>query len=54
MVVAPLAAVAGGASAWVFIRAARAAALPWCLLHAAVYGLVTAVHAWTRAWDGLC
>ncbi|HEY4188365.1 MAG TPA: hypothetical protein VGP07_25045 [Polyangia bacterium] len=54
MVVAPLAAVAGGAGAWVFIRAARAAALPWCLLHAAVYGLVTAVHAWTRAWDRLC
>lgn len=54
MVAAPLAALVGGAVAWAFIRAARAAALPWCLVLAVVYGLVTAVHAWTRAWDQLC
>lgn len=54
LVVAPLAALGGGVLAWVVIRTARRAALPWCLGHAAVYGLVTAVHTWTRALDRLC
>lgn len=50
----PVAALFGGLVAWVFIRAARGAALPWCLLNAAVYAAVSAVHTWTNTWDRLC
>jgi hypothetical protein len=54
LVVAPVAALIGGLLAWALIRNARGAALAWCLLHAVVYGAVTAVHVWRGAWDRLC
>lgn len=50
----PLVATVAGAIAWAYLRKARAAALPWCLVHAAIYGVVSATHAWTTAWDRLC
>jgi len=53
-VATPVAALCGGLAAWAFIRFARRAALPWCLLHAVLYGAVGAIHAWNRAWDRLC
>jgi hypothetical protein len=54
MIATPVAALVGGLLAWALIRAVRAAALAWCLSHAVVYGVVTAVHAWTSVWDRLC
>jgi hypothetical protein len=54
LVAAPVSGLFGALLAWAFIRAARGAALPWCLLHALIYGVVTAVHAWTSTWDRLC
>lgn len=54
MVATLVAALAGGLLAWAVIRSARGAALAWCLSHALVYGVVTAIHAWTSAGDRLC
>lgn len=54
ILMAPLVAVIAGAVAWASLRKARDAALPWCLLLAAIYGIVNAMHAWTTAWDQLC
>ena len=54
VVATPVAALFGALVAWAFIRSARGAALPWCLLHAALYGAVGAFHAWNGAWDRLC
>jgi hypothetical protein len=54
MVMAPVAALVGGLVAWAFVRLFRGVALPWCLLHAAVYGVMTAVHVWKHAWAFLC
>jgi len=54
LVAAPVAALIGGLLAWALIRNARGAALPWCLLHAVIYGVVTAVHVWRGTWDRLC
>jgi hypothetical protein len=53
-VATPVAALAGGVVAWAFMRAVPGAALAWCLLHAVVYGAVTAVHAWRNVLDRLC
>ena len=54
MIAAPVAALVGGLVAWAFVRNFRGVALPWCLFHAAVYGVVTAAYVWKNAWDRLC
>ncbi|HEY8926235.1 MAG TPA: hypothetical protein VIU64_17755 [Polyangia bacterium] len=54
VVASPVAALIGGALAWILVRAAPSLALLWCLLHAVVYAAVTAVHVWRNAWDRLC
>jgi len=54
MVAAPVAALVGGLLARAAVRAAPGLALPWCLAHAVVYGVVTAVHVWKTAWERLC
>ena len=54
LAIAILVAAIAGVIAWAYLRKARSAALPWCLVHAVIYGVVSATHAWTTAWDRLC
>jgi len=54
IVAMPVAALLAGLVARAFIRSARGAALPWCLVHAVVYGVITSVHVWAGGMDRLC